>query len=122
MASLHVYPMPDERRAGYVVDVQAERLSRLATRMVVPLIPAPDAPPPIGELNPVLEIEDVPHVLLTQAPASIPVSELRRPISASDNRKQPFLALMFMTATDQLTPFRWGCGEVRSRQNRPLQR
>ncbi|GAJ30798.1 CcdB family protein [Acidomonas methanolica] len=84
MARLDVYPMPGKRRAGYVVDVQAELLSKLATRMVVPLIPASDAPPPISELNPIIEIQDVPHVFLTQALASIPVSELRKPICSID--------------------------------------
>ncbi|KXV36025.1 plasmid maintenance protein CcdB [Gluconobacter thailandicus] len=85
MARLDVYPMPGKRRGGYVVDVQAELLSRLATRMVVPLIPVSDAPPPISELNPLIEIKDVPHVLLTQALASVPVSELRKPVCSIDH-------------------------------------
>ncbi|MFW7268253.1 CcdB family protein [Gluconacetobacter sp. Hr-1-5] len=84
MARLDVYPMPGEGRTGYVVDVQAELLSGLATRMVVPLMPVSDAPPPISELNPVIEIGKLPHVLLTQALASIPVSELRRPVCSID--------------------------------------
>ncbi|GAA4483581.1 CcdB family protein [Gluconacetobacter asukensis] len=84
MARLDIYPMPGKQRTGYVVDVQAELLSRLATRMVIPLLPVADAPPPISELNPVIAIKDVPHVLLTQALASIPVSELRKPVASMD--------------------------------------
>ena len=42
---------------GYVVDVQADLLSRLATRTVVPLLPEEMAPPAIGELNPIFEVQ-----------------------------------------------------------------
>ncbi|GBQ64255.1 CcdB-like protein [Ameyamaea chiangmaiensis NBRC 103196] len=85
MTRLDVYPMPGKRRGGYVVDVQAELLSKLATRMVIPLIPVSDAPPPISELNPVIDIKGAPHVLLTQALASVPLSELRKPVCSIDH-------------------------------------
>lgn len=77
--------MPGKRRGGYVVDVQAELLSRLATRMVVPLVPVSDAPAPISDLNPIVNIDGVSHVLLTQALASIPVGELRKPVCSIDS-------------------------------------
>jgi len=81
MARLDVYPIPG-RGSGYVVDVQAELLDHLASRAVIPLLPAAAAPPPIRDLNPVLDIDGAPHVLLTQAIASIPVRELRRPLTS----------------------------------------
>jgi len=81
MARLDVYPIPG-RGSGYVVDVQAELLDHLASRAVIPLLPAAAAPPPIRDLNPVLDIDGAPHVLLTQAIASIPVRELRRPLAS----------------------------------------
>ena len=76
MSRLDVHPMP-ANGPGYVLDVQADLLAHLATRTVVPLVPEELAPKPISELNPVFEISLRPHVLLTQAIASIPVHEIK---------------------------------------------
>jgi toxin CcdB len=67
MARLDVHPMPGKGREGYVVDVQADLLSHLTTRTVVPLLPEEAVPKPISELNPVFEIRGKRHVLVTQA-------------------------------------------------------
>ena len=75
MARLDVFAMPGGR-PGYVLDVQADLLSDLRTRTVIPLLPANAAPRPIADLNPVLTIGGAPHILLTQAIASIPLREL----------------------------------------------
>ncbi|HTW28870.1 MAG TPA: CcdB family protein [Acetobacteraceae bacterium] len=80
MARLDVYPMPGRAGRGYVLDIQADLLSGLATRAVVPLLPQSAAPPPIRDLNPVFEVGGEPHVMLTQAIASVPVRELGRPV------------------------------------------
>ncbi len=48
MACLDVYPMPGEGRDGYVVDVQADLLSHLVTRIVVPLLSEDTASKPIS--------------------------------------------------------------------------
>lgn len=82
MARLDVHPMPGLGRAGYVLDVQADLLSHLATRVVVPLLPEGSAPKPISELNPVFEIGSERHVMVTQAIASIPRGELRRMVGS----------------------------------------
>ena len=86
MARLDVHPMPGANRAGYVVDVQAELLSHLATRTVVPLLPERAAPPPITDLNPVFEIGGERHVMVTQAIASIPGRELKRTVASLADR------------------------------------
>lgn len=82
MARLDVHPMPGKGRDGYVVDVQADLLSHLATRTVVPLLPEDRAPKPISDLNPVFEIRGKRHVMVTQAIASIPGRELKRPVAS----------------------------------------
>jgi len=82
MTRLNVYAMPDRDRRGYVLDVQADLLSHLDTRTVVPLLPEGEAPPPIKELNPVFPIEGELHVMLTQAIASIPAKELKRSVAS----------------------------------------
>ena len=81
MARLDVHPMPGKGK-GYVLDVQADLLSHLSTRTVVPLLPETAAPRPISELNPVFEIGGERHVLVTQAIASIPGYELKPAMSS----------------------------------------
>ena len=81
MPRLDVHPMPGKGE-GYVLDVQADLLSHLSTRTVVPLLPEAAAPKPINELNPVFEIKGRPHVLVTQAIASIPGRELKRVVTS----------------------------------------
>jgi toxin CcdB len=76
-----VHPMPG-KGDGYVVDVQADLLSHLATRTVVPLLPEDAAPKPINELNPVFDIRGKRHVLVTQAIASITGRELKRAVTS----------------------------------------
>jgi toxin CcdB len=68
------------------MDVQARLLDHLTTRVVVPLVPEPDAPKPIKELNPVFDVDGVPHVMLTQALASIPARELKRAVTSLDSQ------------------------------------
>ena len=82
MPRLDVYPMPGKGRDGYVVDVQADLLSHLATRIVVPLLSEDTAPRPITELNPVFEILGQRCVMVTQATASIPGRELKRAVAS----------------------------------------
>ena len=86
MARLDVHPMPGESGRGYVLDVQAALLDHLATRVVVPLLPLAGAPTPIKELNPVFDIDGEPHVMLTQAIASIPVRQLGRAVASLDSQ------------------------------------
>lgn len=86
MARFDVHPMPGEGRRGYVLDVQADLLAPLASRVVVPLIPRAVAPPPIRDLNPLFDIDGEPHLMLTQAMAAIPAKELRRPVASLAGR------------------------------------
>lgn len=83
MARLDVYPMPGGR-PGYVVDVQANLLNGLQTRIAVPLIPEHEASKPISDLNPIFQINGQPYVLLTQALASVPSAELKQAILSLD--------------------------------------
>jgi toxin CcdB len=75
MARFDVYPMPNNRR-GYVVDVQANLLNHLVTRVVVPLLPLDAFQSPIRDLNPIFEIDGVPHVFAPQSIATVPLRSL----------------------------------------------
>ena len=81
MARFDVHSMRD-KDAVYVVDVQSDLLSDLATRAVIPLIPVDVGPKPIGDLNPAYEVHGKRYVLLTQAIASVPRTELKRTIAS----------------------------------------
>lgn len=71
--------------AGYLLDCQADLLSQLNTRFVVPLLPVEEAPKPADRLNPVFELEGKPHVMMTQFAAAVPATELgEKTVSLSD--------------------------------------
>jgi len=75
MARFDVFKRSDGE-AGYLLDCQADLLSHLNTRFVVPLLPMDAAPRPAARLNPVLEIAGLPHVMVTQFAAAVLTREL----------------------------------------------
>lgn len=98
MARFDVYARPDGA-AGYVLDVQADMLSGLNTRIVVPLLRVADAPIPAKRLNPVFEIGTEPHVMVTQFMAAIPRALLRNPVTTLDDRDSEIMAALDMVLT-----------------------
>jgi len=80
MASFGVYANPDG--GGYLLDVQADLLDALNTRIVVPLIPLALAPIPAKGLNPVFEIQSSQHVMATQFLSAVPRSLLDTPVTS----------------------------------------
>ena len=64
-----------------VLDCQADILSGLNTRLVVPLLPIGEAPKPATRLNPMFEMDGVSHVMVTQFAATVPVAEMRAPMA-----------------------------------------
>ena len=85
MAKYDVYPSPGGN-GDYVIDVQANLLDGLNTRVVVPLLPEMQAPCPASRLNPLFQIEGKPHVMVTQYLAAIPVSALGKPVANLSGR------------------------------------
>ena len=82
MARLDVYPMPGRAGRGYLVDIQADLLSSLTTRVVVPLIPEPHIRRVAAALNPVFDIDGQRRVLAPQGMATVPLRELRHPAAS----------------------------------------
>lgn len=62
--------------AGLLLDVQAEVLSDLPTRVVVPLLPLDSFPKPAKDLHPVFDIGDKRYVMVTHYLAAVPVGDL----------------------------------------------
>lgn len=80
MAQFDVHPMPGTSRQGYVLDVQADLLSHLSTRAVVPLLPLDELTRPIRDLNPVFDIRGRRYALVPQAIATVPLKLLEPPV------------------------------------------
>jgi toxin CcdB len=94
MARFEVYANPGG--AGYVLDVQADVLNELNTRIVVPLLPLAQAPVPAQRLNPVFEIGDEPHVMVTQFMAAVPGALLRSPVTSLRGQDNEIMAALDM--------------------------
>lgn len=62
MARYDAWPDGD----GWLLEVQADLLRDLNTRVVVPLMPPVRAPHPARQLNPVLDVAGAPQVMVTQ--------------------------------------------------------
>jgi toxin CcdB len=65
---------------GLLLDVQSNFTSSLATRVVVPLLPAKDVPAPLRDLHPVFRIGDHDLLMATQLLAAVPKRELGRAV------------------------------------------
>lgn len=63
---------------GLVMDLQADLMDWLETRVVAPLVPVSEAPEPARHLNPVFDVENERFVLLTQSMAAVPLFALGR--------------------------------------------
>lgn len=71
MARFRVYA--NVEGAGFLLDVQANLLSHLNTRVVVPLLPLEAAPEPAKVLNPTFEVDGVACMMATQFLAAVPL-------------------------------------------------
>lgn len=79
MARYDVFAAPGG--TGYLLDVQADVLAQLNTRIVVPLMPRGAAPIPAKRLNPIFEIGAEAHVMVTQFMTAVPRALLRGPVT-----------------------------------------
>jgi toxin CcdB len=80
MARFDVYASPDGE--GYLLDVQADLVDSLNTRIVVPLMPISAAPTPAKRLNPVFDIQSERHVMVTQFLSAVPALLLKSPVTS----------------------------------------
>lgn len=80
MARFDVYASPDS--PGYLLDVQADLLKSLNTRLVVPLMPVNTAPVSAKRLNPTFDIQSERYVMVTQFLSAVPVSILKAPVAS----------------------------------------
>jgi toxin CcdB len=95
MARFDVYT--NRGGAGLLLDVQADLITRLNTRVVVPLLPQDAAPTPADRLNPVFEVQGSKVYMATQFMAAVPLSELTMLIASLDRESDAiFSAIDFL--------------------------
>ena len=82
MARFDVYRLAGRGEARYVLDVQADILDELGTRIVVPLLSQKVAPKPAKRLNPVFVIDDQSFVMMTQFMAAVPGRDLKKVVTS----------------------------------------
>jgi len=102
MAQFDVYPNPNtetNHNIPYLLDVQADLLDVLATRVVIPLHTMASMPKPARHLNPKLEINGETYVLSTTELAGVPSSMLGKPIANITNQRQDIITALDFVIT-----------------------
>jgi len=95
MARFDVYAIRDG--AGFLLDVQADLITRLNTRVVVPLLPLNAAPTAADRLNPIFEVQGARVYMATQFMAAVPHTELAIHIASLDRESDAiFSAIDFL--------------------------
>jgi toxin CcdB len=95
MARFDVYRI--QGVAGYFLDVQADFLSHLDTRVVIPLLSPEDVHFPARRLNPCFHIGDEEVVMMTEFMAAVQKSALRNVIgNLASQRDEIVMAADFL--------------------------
>lgn len=81
MARFDVYRSKDGK-GPLLLDCQADILSGLETRLIVPLFPPPEAPRPARHLNPTLDVSGKPYVMMTQYAGAMDVQDLGQKVGS----------------------------------------
>lgn len=82
--------------AGYLPDVQADLITSLNTRVVVPLMHLEEAPATAHRLNPVFAVQGVKASMVMQFMAAVPVSELTVPVATLNGDSDAILAAIHL--------------------------
>lgn len=77
MAKYDVFPNPSGD--GFLLELQADLLSDLNTRVVAPLLPATASVKVVRRLNPAFVIDGKQYIMFTHLIATVPVPRLAEP-------------------------------------------
>lgn len=97
MARFDVYRMRDS--ADVVLDCQADLLTNLPTRFVVPLVPAERFRALYPRLNPVFKIDEDAYAMATQMAATVPRSRMADPIATLAGEQDAIMNALDMLLT-----------------------
>lgn len=100
MAQFDIYRNPRGETYPLLLDIQAELLSQLATRVVVPLMSVKRyGARPITRLNPTAKIGRTEYVLIFQELAAIPSSVLRERVGSLADRRTDLITAIDLLFT-----------------------
>lgn len=97
MAQFDVYrnPNPGTRKTiPFLLDVQADLLDDLVTRVVVPLVVASEPDRPAKHLNPKFKVEGKTVVMSTAELAGIPRKALGEKVASLRNKREEIIAAL----------------------------
>jgi toxin CcdB len=97
MAQFDVFENPNEvtnQVIPYLLDVQADLLDALSTRVVVPLVAASSVSKTIKHLNPAFVIEDTAVFMSTAELAGVPVRSMGQKVGSLINHRQEIVAAL----------------------------
>lgn len=97
MAQYDVYKNPNEetnQTIPYLLDIQADLLDNLATRVVVPLLTASAIGKPAKYLNPQFEIRHETIFMSTAELAGVPVRVLGERVGSLKDQRQAIIAAL----------------------------
>lgn len=100
MAQFDVFQNPKAGMFPLLLDIQSELLSRLETRVVVPMTTVKKlGAKPITRLNPTVKIDNHEYVLVVQDLASIPLSALSKRITNIAAKRTEIIAALDLLIT-----------------------
>lgn len=102
MAQFDVYlnPNPNTRKAiPYLLDVQADLLDALNTRVVAPLVLAEEMGLPAKQLNPQFKIKGMPVVMSTAELAGVSTSSLGDKVASLKNKREEIIGALDLLFT-----------------------
>jgi toxin CcdB len=102
VAQFDVYRNPVESAVEefpYVLEVQSDLLAYLSVRVVVPLVRADVADPPLPGLNPRFIVDDRAVVMATTLIGGLPIRALRDPVANLEDRRHEIVGAIDMLIT-----------------------
>lgn len=99
MAQFDVYKNPGGGMYPLLLDVQADILGTLASRVVVPLVSAKQFTRPIRRLHPTVTIGGVTYVMKFHDLVSIPVASLGLRVTSLADRRNDLIAALDLLFT-----------------------
>ncbi len=100
MAQFDVFRNPRGGRFPLLLDVQADLLSDLATRVVVPMVTLKRyGAKPISRLDPTVLIQGLEYVLVFQEIAAVPTTALGKPVGSLAKRRTDLIAALDLLFT-----------------------
>lgn len=102
MAQFDIYSNPNprtRRTVPYLLDVQSDLLSGLATRVVVPLVQAGEIKKPATHLNPQFVVQGTKVVMSTAELAGVPAEALGEIVGSLKPRRDEIIAALDFLVT-----------------------